>query len=195
MKPSQLGCRKGKSWSVPNVDELSEIDFDALAEKTHLRFSEELRISIKYELAMYVSQVRVFESRPLSPKRQSSLKAVIKACSVLETVLDMDAKAEDEHNDFDAMGLYLWRFVVPKNKFEFDGADVAEYLAMCREKAEKEVGKSYRAGRRYYSALRCCLRRLKGDYILAGGEGRGCCKASDGTVGGTFLVFLRGCTR
>lgn len=191
MKPNQFSYRRGKSWSVPNVDELSEIDFDILAEKTHLQFDENICASIRYELAIYVSQVRVFESMPLSPKRKSSLKAIIKACSVLEPIFEMDSFGEDVQEEFDPVLLYLWKSVAPKGKLKFDRKEVANYLVRCRENAEEEIDWPYRAGRRKNTALRVCLEGLHQYYHFAGGEGRGCTKVPDGTCGGAFLLFSK----
>lgn len=191
MKPGMFRCRKGRIWSVPNVEELVEIDFDALAEKTNLQFNENVSLNIRYELAIYVSQVRVFESIPLSRVRDSRLKSVQKACAVLESFLELDEFVEEQEGVFDPILLYLWRTVVPKNKFEFDGKYVADYLAVCREKAKKEMEWRGRTGRPKNEALRSFLARLHNDYLYAGGKGRDCNRAADGTLGGSFLAFAK----
>lgn len=191
MKSDQFVCRKGRSWSVPNVDELPEIDFFAIAEKTNLQFNDDICVSIKYELAIYIAQVKVFESRPLSQKRKASLKAVVKACSLLESVFELDDYEKIDQEEFDSMQLYLWRIVIPRSKFEFDGKDVADYLVVCKESAREELNWLYRAGRRKKTALRCCLEGLHQDFILAGGEGRGCSREADSTLKGAFLTFSK----
>jgi len=147
-------CRKGRSWSVPNVDELPEIDFESIARKINLRFNEDICQSIKWELALYVSQVRVWEERPLARKRKAQLRKIEKACELLESVFELDAYGKQE--EFDSMQQYLWRSVSPhvecflvcdgrgksrlavkgKKPFEFsdrgqlpfDGITVADYL-------------------------------------------------------------------
>lgn len=191
MRLGMFRDRKGRLWSMPNVEELAEIDFDALAEKTNLQFNEEVSVNIRYELAIYVSQVRVYESTPLVREREARLKGVLKACAVLESFLELDAFAEEPPDEFSAVELYLWRTVVPKNQFEFDGKDVADFLASCRQNAKDGIRLKIKSGRRKNLALRNCLERLHNDYLFAGGKGRDCHRGDDGEVRGAFLIFAK----
>ena len=217
MKISDLLVRrKGYRCNVPNVDNLPEIDFDAITQKTHLKFTNDICKSIIWELATYVSQVRGWETKPLGRTRKAKLKAIEKACKMIEYVLELEEYgAQDE---YDPMQQYLWKSVIPgvecflvkdkgkashlvvkekkpfdfsdRGQLPFDGRNVAEYLVLCRRNIQRAL-KPSRPGNREKYAVRRCLRGLHQDYLLAGGEGRGCSREADGSYAGSFLMFSK----
>ncbi|WP_319466197.1 hypothetical protein [uncultured Pseudodesulfovibrio sp.] len=194
--------RKGWASSIPNVNDFSEIDFAAIEEETNLKFNDEIRSNIKLTLAHYVSQVKSYERR--KPKRRKlRLKAVEKACLLLESFLELDAYGVAE--DVDVLQQYLWDKVMPrvncfieddeygkrqlairerdfsdfndKSPLPFDGKVVSAYLALCRKKVRQELKTNYSAGNKMNEALRLCLEKLYDDFIRAGGKGRECSRA------------------
>ncbi len=202
---------------MPNVDALPEIDFFAIAEKTNLKIDADVCENIRYILAEYISLVRVWEDKPLSKQRKASLRAVEKACELLESIFELDACGTQE--EFDSLQSFTWRSVTPhvecflenddrgfqylvvkekkifdfsdRGQFPFDGKNVADYLVLCRERIQQTLNYPQRSGNREKYAITRCLNGFHQEYIFAGGKGRGCWRAADGNYCGSFLVFSK----
>ncbi|WP_321404781.1 hypothetical protein [Maridesulfovibrio sp.] len=207
---------KGMYWGLPNVEALPEIDFDKVAEETNLNFTDEICYTIKLALAEYISQVRSFGNTPPSAKCTKALKDFDKACKLIEYALEWDEPGTLSEEEYDPLKLFLYEcvtpnvschidnegFGLPKLNLErripcdseygdvrFSGNNVADYLALCRERVEEELKLPSKSGRRENFAIRRCLKWLHKCYKKAGGEGRGVKR--DGNFEGPFLTFAK----
>lgn len=217
MRFDKLVYRKGRSLSAPDLEAFSEIEFDAIAEKTGLKFNDDICDIIKYTLAEYVSLVRVWEDTPSSKKRRGELKKIEKACELLESIFELDACGTLDK--FDSLQFDTWKCVKPqvecflendegghehlvvkeqiafdfseRGQLPFNGKNVADYLALCRKRIDEVLSIPHRQGKSEKYAIKRYLDALHQDYILAGGKGRGCWRTADGTYRGPFFVLAK----
>lgn len=186
-KSHRTTYRKGHSWNYTNYDVLPEIDFEAVEKVTDLKLTEENRYFIEEALAHYICQTRSFANFPLADVRKGRLRAVVKACSLLESFLEWDACGTLKEEEYDPVTMFLYKYATPgvdcyegkselnglpqllvkeeqsfpnqldimrgkacdlnnNPKVNLDGKTVADYLSLCRKKAQESLELKGQAG-------------------------------------------------